>query len=184
MHMDPRRAEALKLRLKGKSYSEIYKVLSVPKSTLSGWFKNVILSENARERLALRAIHQGAEVFIKRNKLQTHKARARACLAHANGKNEIPPLTPHDLKIVGAALYWAEGYKRPRVREGKERTEHPISFVNTDPEMVRIFIRFLTETMCIEKDAITLSMRLYPHINEAAAIEYWMQTTGLLRTQF
>ena len=108
--MDIVRAKALKARIAGKSYNEIQKEFGVPKSTLSGWFKHMVLSEIARVRLASRT-RLGSAALIKRNKMQTHKAEQRAREIRASAKEIIPTLTKRDVLIIGAVLYWAEGYK-------------------------------------------------------------------------
>lgn len=166
------------MRLRGFSFNEINKELGVPKSTLSGWMRNVVLSEKARLRIQSR-VRQGVyNGLIKRNKLQTHVARQRVARIRNEGKQFIPKLTKNDLIVVGAVLYWAEGYKRPLIRNGKEITAHVISFVNSDPDMVRIFIRFLIEVLHVSRDSIKFSMRLYAHINEREALNYWVGVTG------
>src|SRR3989344_8186656 len=181
--MNELRASAFRLRLAGKSYNEIHAALGVPKSTLSGWFKHVVLSDVARIRLASRT-RLGSATLIKRNKMQTHKAEQRAREIHASAKAKIPALTKRDLLIIGAVLYWAEGYKRLHVRDGKERMSHVISFVNSDPIMVKVFVRFLREALTVPADEIHLTMRLYPHINEENTREYWMKITGLSKSHF
>lgn len=177
------RSNALKLRLAGQSYNEIQKVLKVPKSTLSGWFKYVILSEKARARIASRA-RLGSAVLVKRNKAQTHRAEQRARRAQMEGKARIKNLSKHELLIIGTALYWAEGYKRLKFRDGKERVGHTISFVNSDAEMVSIFVRFLRDVLEISSNNIRLGMRLYAHINEEEARRHWMKTTRLSKERF
>lgn len=172
------RSRALRLRLAGKSYNEIQAALGIPKSTLSGWFKNLVLSDTARIRLASRS-SIGIATLIKRNKMQTHKAEQRAREARASAKGRIPILTKRDLLIIGAILYWAEGYKRLQIRDGKERTGHPISFVNSDSSMIKAFLRFLREVLEVTVHDIRLTMRLYPHINEENARTYWMKITRL-----
>ncbi len=182
--MKPVRTHALKLRLKGFSINEITKKLGVPKSTLSGWLRGVVLSEKARTRIQSR-VRQGVyNGLIKRNKLQTHIARQRVARIRNEGKELFPKLTESDLIVVGAVLYWAEGYKRPLFRNGKEITAHVISFVNSDPDMIRIFIRFLIEILHIPRDRINFSMRLYAHINENEALNYWSQVTGATKSCF
>ena len=173
----------MKLRLAGRSYNEIHKELDVPKSTLSGWFKDVVLSEKARRRLVERS-RTGSAILIQRNKAQTHHARQRAKKAQKEGKKRIRTLLPHDLLLLGTVLYWAEGYKRPIVQNGKERTAHVISFLNTDPIMIAAFVRFLVQALEIPKEKIKLTMRLYPHINEEEARRYWMRASGLLESSF
>lgn len=177
------RTKALRLRLAGKSYNEIRAALGVPKSTLSGWFKQLILSDMARTRLASRA-RLGSATLIKRNKMQTHKAEQRAHETRVSAKATIPTLTKRDLLIIGTVLYWAEGYKRLKVKDGKERMNHTISFVNSDAGMISIFVRFLREVLNIPSEDIRLSMRLYAHINENEARTHWIRATGLSRQCF
>lgn len=181
--MNTVRDAAFRLRLAGHSYNEIQATLGVPKSTLSGWFKNMVLSDVAQIRLASRS-RLGSATLIKRNKMQTHKAEQRAREMHALAKEKIPKLTKRDLLIMGAVLYWAEGYKRLHVRDGKERMSHTISFVNSDPVMIKTFLRFLQEVLGVSTNEIHLTMRLYPHINEESAREYWMKVTGISFSRF
>lgn len=181
--MNPVRSRALRQRLSGKSYNEIQKALGVPKSTLSGWLKNIVLSDAARNRLASRA-RIGSATLIKRNKMQTHEAEQRAREVQVLAKGKIPILTKRDLQIVGPVLYWAEGYKRLKVKDGRERMSHTISFVNADSEMVAVFVRFLREVLNVSSDKIRLSMRLYPHINEDEARSHWIKATGLSSERF
>lgn len=182
--MNEVRSRALRLRLAGKSYNEINKELSIPKSTLSGWFKNVVLSDKARERLDSRMKSEGSKKFVVLNKLQTHKAKERAKTMQKQGKESVSRLSQNDLAIVGAVLYWAEGYKRLKIRGGIERMGHTISFVNSDAEMISVFVRFLREILCVPPEKIRLSMRLYAHINEDEARAYWIHATDLSHAHF
>lgn len=178
------REQALKLRLQGKSYNEIHAVLGIPKSTQNGWFRHLVLSDTAMARLKARTLQGTINAFVKRNKLQTHHAEVRARANRRGGESTIPNLSDHELRIIGATLYWAEGYKRLLVRDGKECMSHVISFVNSDAQMIRIFILFLKRILSIPEDKIRLSMRLYKHINERKAREYWTKEAGLPSPQF
>lgn len=173
------RNKALKLRVKGASYTEISKELRVAKSTLSLWLRDVVLSKKAQKRLQGRVSQGLQNGLIKRNKNQTHLAQKRAREIRARAQKTIRPLSQERLLLIGVALYWAEGYKRPAVRNGKERTWHPISFVNADPEMITVFISFLRKILHVDVDDIRAVMRLYPHINESKAQEFWMSASGL-----
>ncbi len=177
-------SKALHLRMRGLSYNEIKKELSVSKSTLSLWLHDVVLSEKAHKRLDHKMKSEGTKKLILLNKLQTHKAEQRAREVRALAKKKIPTLTKRDLLIIGAVLYWAEGYKRLRIINGKERMSHIISFVNSDPAMIKAFLRFLHEILAIPFDQIYLTMRLYPHINEENARKYWMNITKLPHSCF
>lgn len=174
------RNEAFKLRLQGYSYNEINKALGVPKSTLSGWFSGLVLSKNAQKRLEKRK-SIGSATLVKRNKLQTHKAWERVRLIKKEAKNEIEQSkgVHRDLLLIGAALYWGEGYKKLRVQNGRELPGHVLSLTNSDPDMARMFVQFLHHAMNVPLSDIRLSLRLYRHINEKNALKYWLNATGL-----
>jgi hypothetical protein len=178
MQRGTKKYEATKLRLKGYSYNEIRDRIGIPKSTLSGWFKDLVLSKKALDRLEAR--HGiGTEILVKRNKMQTHLAHQRAAKMQSKGKNRIGSLTKHELLHIGVALYWGEGYKKLAVKNGKEVTAHNISFTNADPSMVRMFVRFLIEVLGVDKSKILIDVRLYSHMNENKTLDYWLLASGL-----
>ncbi|MFQ5661877.1 MAG: hypothetical protein ACE5F2_01335 [Candidatus Paceibacteria bacterium] len=178
------REKAFLLRKKGRSYNEINRLLGVPKSTLSDWFSGMVLSEEAQKRIQSR-VHRGLlNGLIKRNKMQTHMARQRAAKTQKEASAEIGKLTKRELLLIGTALYWGEGYKKLVVRNGIERTWHTVSFVNSDENMIRIFIEFANKVLGIPNKDIKATMRLYNHINEKDALRYWMRTSGLPKGVF
>lgn len=164
--------QAIALRKKGKSYNEISKALGVPKSTLSGWLSLVPISKAAQHRLDAR-MYAGGEVLIRRNKQQTIDAQVRAKHNTCLGSEEIRNIDKDTLRIVLAGLYWAEGYKKLKVRNGKEITSHVVSFVNADPIMARLFIVGLKRVLELTNKDIKVVMRLYENIDEAKALAYW-----------
>lgn len=182
--MDTRRNEAYKLRIKGLSYNEIRAELGIPKSTLSNWLRDVVLSEAAVLRLRNRVREGTAKAFLKRNKLQTVHARTRAKVTRTSAQEMMDELSTRDLWLIGTALYWGEGYKRPKTKNGRQITSHPINFVNADEEMIRVFARYLRECLGVPHDKLRASMRLYPHISEAAARKHWMEASGIPRDRF
>lgn len=183
MHSNEHREKALQLRLRGRSYNEIAQVLPVPKSTLRSWLGRIVLSDAAQRRLSER-MKSGSVVLIRRNKMQTHLARQRAQRIRASAARRISNAPEDAISLIGALLYWAEGYKRPMMRSGREVTAHSISFLNSDAGMARLFVKFLQGGLGIDPREIVLAMRLYPHINENTAREYWMQATGLSKSNF
>src|SRR5690606_11900665 len=142
------RNEAFKLRRQGWSYNEINKKLGIPKSTLSGWFSNLVLSDKAQDRLKKRK-GLGTETLIKRNIAQTHTARERANKIRKSGISEVSniKISKEILLIIGVCLYWGEGYKRAKHRNGRILYNHPIQLTNSDPAMARAFVKFLNEIM-------------------------------------
>lgn len=176
------RDTASKLRKKGYSYTEINQKLGVAKSTLSGWFSDMPLNAGAQERLKGRT-RIGTEALIRRNKAQTHLARKRAKETQYTAKKKVAPLSKYELLLVGAALYWAEGGKRA-MKNGKETTLHAVSFSNTDPDMIRLYLRFVREVLEVSNDKIKIGVRIFEHSNPENIIRYWSKITGVPSTQF
>lgn len=174
------RSDAVRLRLLGWSYKEINAKLKVPKSTLSTWLSGLSLSDQALKRLESRR-GIGTTVLIERNKAQTHKARERTELIRKGSRQELNSiaLTKEILLIIGVSLYWGEGYKRPKHKNGRILNNHPIQLTNSDPVMAKAFVRFLLEVMEVPLESIKISLRLYDHINEQEALKYWLKATGL-----
>ncbi len=181
--MDKIQEQAFKLRRRGYSYNEINHLLGVPKSTLSSWFREFVLSDKAQERLALR-MKSGSSILIQRNRLQTQQAWNKARQIQYDALQDIGCLSEREVLLISAALYWAEGHKKLTIKDGKERTSHAISLANSDPAIVRLFVRFLQEIMNISSSHIRIAMRLYDHINESKARSYWRKVTGLEDTNF
>lgn len=172
------------MRLKGYSYSEISKKLGIPKATLSDWFTGTVLSDKAQERIQKRVREKSIDGLIKRNKLQTHLANKRAAKIRDSAQKQVNKLSNQDLLLLGTALYWAEGYKKPIIRNGRERSYHAISFTNADPVMIKVFIKFIKNILNIPDHKIQASLRIFEHINEQEALNYWKKNTGLLSENF
>lgn len=176
--------KAFRLRLGGYSYNEINKKIGIPKSTLSDWFAGLTLSTKARQRIIERVAEGSLRGLIKKNKKQSHEARQRATETRKIAAKEIKKITKKELLLFGTALYWAEGYKKSVIKNGRERTYHTISLTNTDPVMIRVFIRFLKDILSIPEEKIYASVRIFKHINEDEALRYWQNITGLPKKNF
>lgn len=178
------RNKALKLRLSGKSYNEITKILGVPKSTLSGWFSGLELSEKSRRRILERVKTKSLEGLLKRNKNQTALAIRRKIDIQSKASKEIDGLSKKDLLFIGTTLYWAEGYKRPVVKNGRELTHHSVSLTNSDPDLIKIYLRFLREVCNVLEDKITADIRIFEHQNTDNLLRYWEKITGIKKEKF
>lgn len=182
--MRPDRKNALKMRLQGKSYGEIRSALGVPKSTLSVWLSGVVISKDLRERIDRRAYKKSVEGLIRRNRGQTAIAQKRALDIRSESMKEIAPVSKSNLLLLGAALYWAEGYKRLLTRNGRELTSHAVALTNSDPLLVRTFLRFLREYCEVPESKIKASIRIFKHQNEAELFSFWQNETKILKENF
>lgn len=71
-------------------------------------------------------------------------------------------------------LYWAEGAK----------SRNAAKLANSDPDLMRLFCRFLTESLSVSPANITVRLNVY--LNNGLAIEeveeYWLELLGLDRS--
>ena len=86
--------------------------------------------------------------------------------------------------MIGTALYWAEGYKRPTFRNGKARTSHPVRITNSDPQLVAIFMRFIREVCKVPDEKITASLRIFEHQNESYLLDFWQKIVKIPYSRF
>ena len=179
------KAKAIRYRLEGKSYTEIRKLLGkISKSTLSSWLKDVVLSSAAKELLQKRFREKSFQGLLKRNKNQTKLAIQRKEKIRAKAEKEIGKISKDNLFFIGLALYWAEGYKRPIIKNGREATYHPVSITNSDAKLIKIFLKFLIDICGVPQNRIRANLRIFKHLNEIEVLNYWIKETGILKENF
>ncbi|MCX6703219.1 MAG: hypothetical protein NTV02_00810 [Candidatus Zambryskibacteria bacterium] len=167
--------KAIALRLEGNSYGNIKKTLGLKsKGTLSVWFRDVILPEDSRKKLEknnLLAIKRGLSSF---NNNRTARIKIENELAYKKGSEGIPEnLNKRDLLLVGVALYWAEGTK------AINKVSPAFSFSNSDPEMVRVFMRFIREILLVKEEVISGGIHVYSNTDVVKAKNFWGNVTNL-----
>src|SRR4030042_3816176 len=79
-----------------------------------------------------------------------------------------------NLKIAGIMLYWGEGAK----------TGGTIKFVNSDPEMVVLFLNFLRKICGISEERLKILIHIYPDHNENKLKKFWSEITSVPLKQF
>ncbi len=182
--MKIKRQEAIKLRLKGYSYSEIHELLNIPKSTLSTWLKDIVLSEGAQKRILKKYTEGYTKGLLKKSVQQTHNAKAMHARERANATKSISELSLRDLRMLGIGLYWGEGYKKLKSVLGVTKTVHPLSLSNSDAKLIKAYILFLTKVCKVPSKKIRAGVRIYEHQNAEHIIKYWSRITGLPSSQF
>lgn len=176
--MHPQYQRAVKLRLTGKSYREIAKILNISKSSLSSWFKNLILSSDTQKILEQKG-RVARKQLLEFNFHRTRNINIENNIIRKKSLKEINHLSTHDLKLIGTALYWSEGYQF----EIQKRTPE-ICFVNSNPHIIALFIRFLKEIIKADTDKFRVTIHLYPTTDEKMAIKFWSQITQIESRRF
>ena len=166
-----KRLRAIELRLQGKSYSQIKRVLRVGKSTLSLWLRRYPLSE---ERL--RELRDFNEQRIERFRNTMRAKREKRCQeVYLREKKDLLPLTGKELFVAGLFLYWGEGGKTSRFGT---------SLSNTDPRVVKFFLYWLTNILKVPREKVVVRLHLYADMNERIEMDFWSSKLGLPLTQF
>lgn len=168
--------KAIQLRKQGKTYNEISKLLSIPKSTLSGWFRGEAFSERVKQENYSRTQKIWARNITRFNKKQAETARQRAKKLQEDATKDIKALSKRELLLVGTALYWAEGYKK--------RLRWTLQFPNSDPAMIKLIMRFFKEVCNVPKEKIKASVQIHPNVTPKKAINYWSRVSGIPKTHF
>jgi hypothetical protein len=174
------KVEALALRKKGFSYNEISKKLEIPKSTLSYWLSDVVISQEAKSRIASRVFAGSVKGLIERNKNQTALAKERAEVIRETAKKEVRNLMKSKLFLVGISLYWAEGYKKGAYGSKWKA----VDFANSDPELVKIMMNFFRKICKVENEKIKVQLIVHKNIIINEAVSYWAKLTKLPISQF
>ncbi len=158
------------MREHGASYSQIKLKLGVSKSTLSLWLRDMPLSENR-----LRALRDFSVVRIEKYRNTRKKTReARWQAVRAKALKDIGSLSRRELFIAGLFLYWGEGTKTEMART---------SLANTDPLMLKFFIKWL-EFLGVSKNRLRVKIHLYRDMDIKKELKYWSKTLGIPLTQF
>ncbi|MGB2762349.1 MAG: hypothetical protein WBC21_02290 [Minisyncoccales bacterium] len=166
---------AIRLRKQGKSYNEIVKILKIPKSTLSYWLRDIKIPPEIKTKFWNRTRKKWAENIIKFNKKRARVAREKSEKFQKIASRNINKLTQRELLLVGAALYWAEGYKKRR---------GTLQFSNSDPVMIKLMIKFFKKICKSPKEKIRATVQIHPNVTSEKAINYWSRISGVSKTQF
>lgn len=167
---DDLREQARELRTQGLSYNEIVARLGVSKSSVSLWVRDIPCPER------FRYVHNERRVegLRKYNECRAAERMAESQAAAA----EIGELTDRELLIAGAIAYWCEGTKSKPYRHADR-----VVFMNSDPGLIRFFLRFL-EAAGVERDDLILRVCIHENADAEAAQRFWVEVTGVSPSQF
>lgn len=163
--------KAIALRLKGNSYSQIMKKLGTSKSTLSGWLKKYPLNDKR-----LRELRDNNPIRIdKYKKTMAIKRQKHFDDVFEEVKKEIGNMNKRETLIAGLFLYWGEGLKASR---------YSTSVSNTDPAVLKFFIKWLVDIFKVDKKVLRVKLHLYEDMNELKEISFWIKELGLSKNNF
>jgi len=126
------KTEVIELRKKGVSMTVIEREFNIPRSTLSGWFRNIELTEEQRTKL-MKNSQDGWKKAREQAVISKNIAKAKRIAKAAHQANltyaELPKKSDAVLELALAMLYFGEGAKKNTTSLGA-----------SDPTMLRFFI--------------------------------------------
>lgn len=170
--------KAIKLRKEGFSYNEILRQVPVAKSTISLWLRSVGLSEKQKQRLTEKKIKAALRGALSRKKQRIELVQK---IKKDAVKDVGSDISQRELWLIGTALYWAEGSK-----EKEEKPGLGISFINSDPFMIKFFLNWLLKILKLPNKRI--KFEIYIHENHKvrlpSIIKYWANITNFNESCF
>lgn len=165
---------AKQLRNQGKSYSELTKILKVPRSTLHQWLFDPKFSQfyskegkfihlKNIQKLGANAVKLGRETRLKQIKDKVEEE-----ILKYETENQ------YNLKIFLSLLYWAEGSK----------TRGQVVFTNTDPKMALLFITLLRKCFDIDEKKLRIRLHLHYYHDVKKIKKYWSDLLKVNENQF
>src|ERR1700744_2939011 len=132
---DEVRARARELREQGLDYEEITGALGVAKSSVSLWVRDLPIPDRLSYAECRKRSAEGSRRYwaAERPVREARRAAVRDAAAA-----QIGDLTSRELLIAGAIAYWCEGAKSK-----SHRRSDRVTFINSDPDLIRFFLLFL-----------------------------------------
>lgn len=147
-----------KLRSFGFSLPEISKKLNIGQGTV--W----------RHIQGIKILDKYKKVWSEKRKPSIRRKMLAVNSANAKAQRVITNLSIKEKLLVLASLYWAEGAKID------------FNLTNSDPALVRVFIQSLKDVLKIPNSRLKLNIRIYEDLDKEKCINFWLQNTGLARS--
>lgn len=156
------------LRDKGYSYNMIRGELNISISTLSNWFSTRPYKPNDE---VVRRIKEGP---MKSAARRHNEKVCRTKQTINQAIREVGSLSKRDLWMLGIGIYMGEGSK----------SIESVRIVNSDPDIIRLGMRWFRDICQLTNDNFSLSINVYPDTNPQEAIKYWSSVTCVPASNF
>lgn len=161
------------------SYGQINARLrtTIPKSTFSFWFKDLVCSLSSREKIEhriaanlrkgrLAALRNRQERKVRQS--QRFQKTAAPLVRHISGERKAQ-------MIALAMLYLAEGSKTAR---------SSLMFGNSNPDIIRLFLRLLRKCYDLDESKFRVTIQCRSDQNIPLLTDFWGKVTHVSRGQF
>ncbi len=167
--------QVVSLRKRGFTLDEIAKYCEISKSTASIWLKNKPFSVQVTKQNIKRAGAENAKRLRLITKARGGERQRRYADAAASAKVEFVHYQNNPKFMAGLTAY---------IAAGDLKDERIIRFSHVSPELHRLFVKFCTEFLGIEKQNIHVWLHLYEGASEEKAMKIWSKITTIPFLQF
>lgn len=167
--------KAINLRKQGKTLGEILKEISVSKGSLSHWLRDINLTSEQLARIRYKN-DRIKEKFTKFNELRRKQSDDNRRIIVRNAIREIDKISGKELKLIGIALYWAEGYKGSSWKT--------VAFTNCDPEMIKLIMKWFRAICKVPNTKFRIRIQCHGRGKVKQSEEYWARVTDIPLAQF
>jgi hypothetical protein len=169
--------EAIALRLHGRSYSEISKMLgrNIPKSTFSTWFKGLQLPVDVQEKIkadSLKNLALARNVSLHNNAIKRREYLDKIINSNAHLADIIK--NPDIAKVALAMLFLAEGSKR----------SGSIVFGNSDPYIIDMFLHLMRICYKVDEEKFRCTVQCRMDQDVHALEVFWSSITKIPLSKF
>ena len=154
------------------SIKEIARLVGVAPSSVSLWVRDVPLT--ADQLASLRQRNPAYNRQLRGATRNAERGRARRLAYQEEGR--VMARDAHTLHVAGVMLYWAEGDKGSR---------NAARISNSDPEVLKLFMRFLRECLDVPDEQLSVTCHLFAdHLDRQWEIEqFWLDVLRLPRAR-
>lgn len=165
------REKAVALRQRGWSYPMITKKLGVPKATLSCWFKGLIPSKYASDKIKKRRQKNVMAMQKKARAIHRIKWEKRINNIYASADESVGRITPRTYlyDVMLSMLHLCEGSKRIDL----------VEFANSNTEIVRLYIFLLQKVFKVRRSDMKVYLHLRSDQDTNRENEYWAKITHI-----
>ncbi len=157
---------AIKLRKQGKSIRDVEKKLAIPRSTLSGWFRSVELSESKKEKLFQNWKNALRHARVKAAKWHNNQKKIRLIEAKRQAEVVLEKIDHNNKDVLDIALsflYLGEGFKKTA----------DTGMGNSDPLILKFFLKSLIKNYSLPISKIKCELHLRADQNIKEIKNYW-----------
>lgn len=166
---------ARRFRRQGMSLRSIAQKIQCSKGSVSLWIRDIPLTNEQIQKLRSSQDRGRAKAANHPNSPKLKWQAIRSAISAKAEKEVSSKISIYDLKVICTALYWAEGYKQSNAL---------FVFANSDPDMIRLMMRFLIQVCKVSQDKFRGRVNIYPTLDIKTAERYWSEISGIPRDQF